>query len=213
MCLLLRHKRVNLSFKASLRKNVENCVQFLQKYTERIWYPTLIGFLAFVDTFIIIIPTDGLLISSAMLKPKSWFNLALCISVGSTVGGMIFFHLIQKHGLPWILEIYPGINSGPIWAWSETFFLKYGLLLVFIVAATPIIQQPAIIFASLAHTPFLPMMFVVFLGRFLKNIIMAYISSHSPRLISKMWGVQDELDEVGIHIGSPIHRNLNKDST
>ena len=195
-----------MSFKAKLRKRIETSVQFLQIYTDRIWYPPLIGFLALIDSFIVIIPTDGLLISSAMLKPKKWVYLSFSISIGSTIGAMLFFHLIQTHGLPWILEIYPGVNQGSFWLWSETFFLKYGLLLVFVVAATPVMQQPAIILASVAQTPFFPMMLAIFAGRLLKNLIMSYISSHSPRLISKMWGVQDELDEIGIHVGTPIHK-------
>lgn len=195
-----------MTLKMKIRKNIEASVQFLQRFTDRIWYPPLIGFLALIDSFIIIVPTDGLLISSAMLKPKSWIYLSFCISVGSTIGAMILFHLIQTHGLPWILEIYPGINQGRMWLWSESFFLKYGLLLVFFVAATPLMQQPTIILASLAHTPFMPMLLVLFFGRLLKNLIMSYISSHSPRLISKMWGVQGELDEVGIHVGSTIHK-------
>ncbi len=195
-----------MTFKAKLRKRIETSVQYLQVYTDRIWYPPLLGFLALIDSFVIIIPTDGLLISSAMLKPKSWANLSFCISIGSTMGAMLLFHLLQTHGLPWVLEIYPGVNQGSFWLWSETFFLRYGLMLVFFVAATPVIQQPAIILASAAHTPFLPTMFAIFAGRLLKNLIMSYISSHSPRLISKMWGVQNELDEIGIHVGTPIKK-------
>lgn len=185
---------------------METTIQFLQRFTDRIWYPPLVGFLALIDTFIIIVPTDGILISSAMLKPKSWLYLSFCISIGSTIGAMIFFYLIQQHGLPWILEFYPGINQGRFWMWSEAFFLKYGLVLVFFVAATPVIQQPAVILASLAHTPFFDMLLVMFAGRLLKNLILTYISSHSPKLISKLWGVQSELDDIGIHVGSPIHK-------
>lgn len=196
-----------MSFKKKFRKKIERSVQFLQKFTDRLWYPPLIGFLALIDSFIIIVPTDGLLISSAMLKPRKWFYLAFCISLGSTIGAMIFFHLLEQHGLPWVLEYYPGINQGTMWLWSEAFFAKYGLLLVFLVAASPVMQQPALILASAAHSPFIPMLVAVFTGRILKNLIMSYISSHSPKLISKMWGVQGELDEIGIHVGTPIHKH------
>jgi membrane protein YqaA with SNARE-associated domain len=80
------------------------------------------------------------------------------------------------------------------------FFEKYGLLLVFVVAATPFVQQPAIILASLADTPLFELVAVIFLGRLIKFLIMAYIGSHAPRLLTKMWGVKGELKDVGIKL-------------
>lgn len=195
-----------MTIKKKIHKNIEAAVQNLQRFTDRFWYPPLIGFLALIDNFIIIIPTDGILISSAMLKPKSWLYLSICISIGSTLGALMFFYIVETHGLPFILDIYPSLNQGAMWQWSESFFQQYGLLLVFFVAATPLMQQPAIILASLAHTPFLHVLAVVFAGRTIKYLVMSYISSHSPRLLSKLWGVKGELDEIGIHLDSKIHK-------
>lgn len=195
-----------MSLKQLVHKKIEAAIHVSQRFTDRIWYPPLIGLLAFLDAFVIIIPTDGLLISSVLLKPKRWINLALCVSIGSTFGALILFYLVKSHGLPVILNFFPGIDNGEMWIWTETFFQKYGLLLVFFVAATPLFQHPAIILAALAHTNFFLMLFVTLAGRILKYMIMAYISSHSPRLITKMWGVKEELDEVGIHMDSTIHK-------
>lgn len=195
-----------MTFKQKIRKNIEASVEYLQRFTDRFWYPQIIGFLALLDAFILVIPVDGILISSVLLKPKRWIYLSTCVTIGSTIGALMFFYFVEKHGLPFILDIYPNINQGQIWNWSEVFFQKYGLLLVFFVAATPLFQHPTIILASLAHAPFPHMLAVVFSGRVIKYFIMAYLSSHSPRLLSKLWGVQAELDEVGIHIGSKIHK-------
>ncbi len=76
------------------------------------------------------------------------------------------------------------------------FFDKHGLFLVFVVAITPLMQQPAVIFASLANTPLFKLSLIIFVGRFIKFLIMSYIGSHSPRLIKKMWGVQRELKKM-----------------
>lgn len=192
--------------KQKVRRNIEAFVQYLQKFTDRFWYPQIVGLLALLDAFILIVPTDGLLISSVLLKPKKWIYLSICVTIGSTIGALMLFYIVEKHGLPLILDFYPGINKGSIWNWSEIFFQKYGLLLVFFIAATPLLQHPTIILASLAHAPFFPMFVAVLAGRIIKYFIMAYLSSHSPRLLSKLWGVQAELDEVGIHIGSKIHK-------
>ncbi len=170
----------------------------LQAFVDRVWYPPLVGLLAALDNFVIVIPNDGILISSSMLTPKRWFTLALCIAVGSTIGALGLAALIEFQGLPWILEFFPGADQTSTWTMTEEFFEKYGLIVVFIVAATPLMQQPAVILAGLADTPLLVLGSVIFSGRFIKFLIMAYIGSHAPRLLNRMWGLKGELDDVGI---------------
>lgn len=175
-------------------------IQALQGFADRTWYPLLIGFLAALDNIVIIIPNDGILISSSMLTPKRWFVLALSVAVGSSFGAFVLAALVELQGLPLILDMYPGVNETQAWQWSLEFFEKFGLLLVFVVAATPFVQQPAIILASLADTPLVQLVAVIFFGRLIKFLIMAYIGSHAPRLLTKMWGVKGEMKDVGIKL-------------
>ena len=173
-------------------------IKILQKYADRIWYPPLIGMLAAIDNFVIIIPNDGILISSSMLTPRRWFSLALGVAIGSTLGAIILAAFVETQGLEWILEMYPGINETKSWIWTEDFFEKYGMLLVFIVAITPLMQQPVIILASLAETPLFLLAAIIFLGRFIKFLVMAYVGSHAPRFLNKMWGFKGELKDAGV---------------
>ena len=177
-------------------------------FIARPWYAPLIALLSFLDNFLIIIPNDGILISSSMIKPKRWLLFAAAISVGSTLGAIALSMLVQFHGLPWILHVFPTLDQSATWTMTESFFEKYGLIVVFAVAISPLFQQPAIILASMAHTPTLTLMAVVFSGRFIKFLLMAYIASHAPKLLAKMWGVKGELEEVGIHVDrSPKNEN------
>lgn len=179
---------------------IRKYIKILQKYADRIWYPPLIGMLAALDNIVIIIPNDGILISSSMLTPRRWFTLALSVAVGSTFGAIILATFVETQGLEWILEMYPRINETKSWIWTENFFERYGLLLVFIVAITPLMQQPAIILASLAETPLFLLATIIFPGRFIKFLVMAYVGSHAPRFLNKMWVLKGELNEVGINI-------------
>ncbi len=183
-----------------LHEKIQVHVKFLQRYADRFWYPPLIGFLAALDNLVIIIPNDGILISSSMLIPKRWFIFALSVAIGSTLGAMVLAALVETQGLPWILDWYPGVSENKTWVLSKEFFEKYGLLLVFVVATTPLMQQPAVILASLASTPPLELAAVIFVGRFLKFLLMAYIGSHAPRLLKKMWGLKGELQDVGVKL-------------
>ncbi len=181
-------------------KRVRKYINWLQRFADRLWYAPFIGLLAAADNFIVIVPTDGILVSSSMLTPRRWFWLALSISAGSTLGALGLAGLVEYHGLPWILEFYPGIADSKTWILCDQFFEQYGLLLVFVVAITPLMQQPAIILAGLAYTPLWTLAVVVFSGRFIKYLIMAYLGSHAPRLLKNMWGMKSEMEEAGVKI-------------
>ena len=172
----------------------------LEQYADRIWYPPLLAFLAALDNLIIIIPNDGLLIASSMLVPRRWAIFALSVSIGSTIGALTLSSIVEYQGLPWILDFYPDINQTAMWMKTEDFFGRYGLLVVFAISATPLSQQPILILAALANTPFAKLVPILFAGRFLKFMLMAYLGSHSPRLLKKMWGVKSELKDAGIKV-------------
>ena len=172
----------------------------LEQYADRFWYPPLLALLAALDTLIIVIPNDGLLIARSMLIPKRWAIFAISVSIGSTIGAIILSAIVEFQGLPWILDFYPGVDQTALWLQTAEFFGKYGLLVVFAISATPLSQQPIIILAALANTPFAQLAAALFAGRFLKFMVMAYLGSHSPRLLKKLWGIKDELKDAGIKV-------------
>jgi membrane protein YqaA with SNARE-associated domain len=178
-----------------LKRHIRKKIRQLQLFADRIWYPPLLGFLAALDNLILVIPNDGLLISSSMLTPRRWLSLAISVTIGSTLGALALITVVKSQGLPWILEFYPGVDQSHIWLWSLDFFQRYGMFLVFFVALTPIAQQPAVMLASLAQSPTQELCFVIFSGRLIKFIFLAYLASHTPKLISKLWGVQRELKD------------------
>jgi len=189
-----------MSKKEKLKIFMSKQVKVLQKYVNRLWYAPFLGLVAALDNIFLIIPNDGILISSSILAPKRWFWLALWVSIGSALGALALAALVEINGLPWIIELFPGINESSYWKHTHDFFDKYGLLVVFIVAVTPLVQQPVVILASLAEAPLDNLVLVIFIGRFIKFLIMAYAASHAPKLLSKMWGVQGELEDLGIKV-------------
>lgn len=181
-----------------LHAEIRKHVKVLQHYVDKIWYAPLIGLLAALDNLILIVPNDGILISSSMLRPKRWFVLALFVAVGSTLGAIALAALVEFYGLPWVLETFPGIDETKTWVYSHDFFQKYGLIFVFAMGITPLIQQPAVILASLAETPLWKLTVAVFVGRFAKFLFMAYLGSHAPRMLERIWGLKGELQDAGV---------------
>ncbi len=184
--------------KNKIEQSIRIQVYRLQRYADRSWYPPLIGFLAFLDNIVIIIPNDGILISSAMLKPKKWFIYSLFIAIGSTLGALMLASIVEFQGLPFIINHYPDLTQTKSWIWSQEFFIKYGLIFLFAVSISPFMQQPAVILASLANTSLYQLALIIFVGRFLKFLAMSYIASHSPKYLKKLWGLRDEIKDLNI---------------
>lgn len=189
-----------MSIRKKLHSAIQTYVQKLEQHADRSWYPPLIGLLAALDNLIIIIPNDGILVASSMLLPKRWALFALNITIGSTIGALALFYLVEHQGLPWVLNFFPGLEQSQMWIITDQFFDKYGLIVVFVVAISPLMQQPVIILAALAHIPPLELTVAIFIGRFIKFNILAYLGSHSPRLLKKFWGMKDELADAGVKL-------------
>src|SRR3989344_3242605 len=123
---------------------------FLQKYADRWWYAPAMGALAAADLFLIVIPTDGLLISAVMLAPRRWIYTAVAVTLGSSLGTILLGLLIQQHGLPFLLHIVPGIEQSSVWTWTNNLMDEWGTWAVFIIAVSPLMQHPAVALAALA---------------------------------------------------------------
>ncbi len=181
------------SLKSKISDYIKNKVKILQKFAGRKWYPAFISFLACLDNFIIVLPTDGILISSSILNPKKWFNLALFVAAGSTIGAIMLALFVDTYGIHFIREHYSSLETSKSWIMTNQFFQDYGMFVVFIVAVTPLMQQPAVILASLANVSLVQLAVVIFVGRFIKFLVMSYIGSHAPNLLKKICGVQSEI--------------------
>lgn len=183
-----------------IHERITYYVGILQRFADRLWYPPLIGTLAALDNFIVVVPTDGILISSSMLTPRRWFWLGMIVSLGSAIGALVLAAFVEWHGVPWIQAMYPGVTETTAWSWTDRFFNEYGLYVVFLVAVSPLMQQPAVILASLAGTPLVELAGVIFTGRTIKYLLMAYLGSHAPKVLAKFWGLRGELEDAGVKL-------------
>lgn len=181
-----------------LKHLITHAVKLLQYYINRAWYLPMLSLLAFLDNFLIVVPTDGILISSSMLRPQKWFWFALFTAVGSAIGALGLAWLIEGNGIAIVEKMFPNIQASSAWIRTQHFFDEYGLWLLFAVAITPFTQQPAIILAVIAGVPIFQIFLIELLGRWIKFTLMAYLGSHAPNLIKKFWGMSGELKEVGI---------------
>ncbi len=170
----------------------------IQKFIDQWWYNYFLGILAGIDHLVLVIPTDGLVVSSAMINPKKWKHLAVCVAIGSTMGAVLLAEISKVYGLPFLNEHFSSMVSSPYWAKTQLYFEAYGLWFVFLLALSPLAQQPGVILAGLAGVSIMELALVVFLGRILKYSFISYVSVFAPNLIYRLWGIQGEIKQVGV---------------
>ncbi|NJL23960.1 MAG: hypothetical protein HC902_01405 [Calothrix sp. SM1_5_4] len=181
-----------------IQVKIREFVAYLERFVDRIWYSPLLLLLCALDNFVVVIPTDGIVISSTMLKPRRWLFFGLSTAVGSTLGALLLALLVRDQGMSLIQDYYSGLTATEVWAWTQRFFSDYGLFLVFAVAASPVAQQPAVTLSALAETPMLKLFLVILAGRVLKYLIIGYLASHAPKVLVRFWGLRGDMEDAGV---------------
>ncbi|MEO5666566.1 MAG: hypothetical protein ABIR96_00765, partial [Bdellovibrionota bacterium] len=169
-------------------KNAVARIRRLERYADRPWYPFVLAGLTFIDFFIVIIPSDGIVFAAAAARPKKWAVVAFSMTLGSLMGGLVLAALGKHFGEPFIDWLAPGLLNSKSWHTSELWFEKWGFWAVFTVAASPLAQQPSILLAALADMSLFWIGLALGTGRSVKFFGYAWVASHAPRLLSKIPG-------------------------
>lgn len=183
-----------------MMKRMIKAIQHLQVYGQRWWYPPLLGLLAAIDHYVLFIPVDGLLASSALLNPRRWVVLTIYFTIGSTIGVLGFVWILHIIGIEKLMALFPVVFDSPAWQMAQDFFHTYGSWVVLLSGASPFPQQPAVITTALAEVPFWTIAGMLVVGRLLKFTLIAYLSSFAPKKLSQIWGIQGELKEMEVPV-------------
>lgn len=190
------------------KRRIKRWIKFLQAHANAWWYAPAIALLAALDAFVVVIPTDGLLVAASMLAPRRWIYTTLIVTLGSSLGALALAAVLEKHGLPFLLHLSPGLEQTSAWVWSDQIMDRWGNVTLFLIALSPIMQQPAVALAALAGMPLWDIFLLVFAGRLIKYAFISWISTHAPGMLGKLWGMKDEIEEVGVREIKDAPKNL-----
>lgn len=165
----------------------------LEKFAHRWWYTPVVAFLAASDLFIVIIPTDALLISNVAVRPKKWISIAIVVSLGSALGSMALGWAIQRYGMGFLTAM--GVTlEGPTWARAAEWVREYQGPALAAFGFGPFPLQPGVVLSALANVSPLKIFLWVGLGRIVKYLFFAWAATHAPTLLSKIWGIRKEVE-------------------
>jgi len=179
-----------------MTKTVKRWVTRIQKFVDRPWYVVLVAFLAAADLFVAFIPTEALLISAVLAKPKRWLSTSLIVTSGSAIGALVLGALLQ-----WDSEIIrqdwlPILFQTTQWQDTAQFVQENGSEALAIIALSPVPQQPGVIIAGLADMPLFQIFIAVWIGRVIKYAAFAWLAASAPKMLYRVWGLKKQLKEL-----------------
>jgi membrane protein YqaA with SNARE-associated domain len=164
----------------------------LEKYTAKIhqfmhrsWYPLLTGALAFLDLFVGVIPTDGLVVTAAMAHPKRWLYIGIVVTIGSSLGALIISGVVV-YDVELIHQWFPQIFFSETWKSVEHWVNQFGLWAIFFCPWLFLPIQLFLIIAGLAKLGLSKIMLAYVAGRFVKTTLIAFLAGKFPHVLDRI---------------------------
>ena len=136
---------------------------------------------AMLESIIIPIPVDPLLVATVLARPARWVRLTAGCTIASVIGGGLGWALggVLGVGIEEILAMMPAAIAAPEkFAAVQDGFVEFGMLLVFIGAFTPLPYKVIAVSAGIAGFALIPFLLTSLIGRGLRFAIIAGIARH-----------------------------------
>ena len=136
---------------------------------------------AVLESVIIPIPVDPLLVATVLARPARWVRLTAGCTIASVIGGGIGWALggVLGVGIVGILGMLPAAIAAPEkFTAVQAGFVEFGMLLVFIGAFTPLPYKVIAVSAGIAGFALIPFLLASLVGRGLRFAIIAGIARH-----------------------------------
>ena len=141
----------------------------------------LMWLFAVLESIIIPIPVDPLLVATVLARPSAWIRLTAGCTVASVIGGGLGWALgaVLGVGIEQILAVLPSAIAAPgKFAAVQDGFVTFGIVLVFIGAFTPLPYKVIAVSAGIAGFALIPFLATSLVGRGLRFAIIAGIARH-----------------------------------
>jgi membrane protein YqaA with SNARE-associated domain len=134
-----------------------------------------------LESIIIPLPVDPLLVAVVLAKPTKWWRTALACTVASVLGGAGGWALGAFLGthIDAFIDSLPIVLAAPsAFATVEVGFSEFGLILVFLGAFSPLPYKVIAVSAGMSGFGLLPFLLMSFVGRGLRFMIVSGIARH-----------------------------------
>jgi len=143
---------------------------------------------AALESIIIPIPADPLLVATVLARPSRWRQLAVGCTIASVIGGVGGWALgafFSPYLHEWFALLPTRLAAPSVFAAVEVGFAEFGIFLVFLGAFSPLPYKVIAVSAGLGEFGLLPFALTSIIGRGLRFFIVAGIAKNnrSPKVI------------------------------
>jgi membrane protein YqaA with SNARE-associated domain len=178
----------------SLRAKIAATLQqWIQAALERGWLLPICALLSGLGTFTAAFPVTAIVLPAALLVPERWRWIAFSCALGSAIGATALVEFTHSIGLAQLNHWFPHLLAHQNWQGVQAWIDDYGSFSLFLIAATPLPQTPALILFGIAgHNGFV--VFTAMLaGKILKYGLTAWLASRFPeRFLQRLGLVSSE---------------------
>lgn len=138
------------------------------------------GVLSFLGTVTVAYPVTGVVIPAALLRPFQWQLITLVCALGSGLGATLLAEAAHLWGLAQLEAWFLLTPDASGWQEALDWVGHYGIFSLFLVAASPLPQTPALLLLGVAGHSIPGMFAALFLGKVIKYGAVAWFSSRFP---------------------------------
>ncbi len=147
--------------------------------------PLVVGAVAFVLTLAMSVPFASVLVLVVFLQPQRWRAIAICSALGASLGGLALYLVFHHLGWNQLLAWYPDLAASNSWRDATTWVSTYGGWALFLIAASPLPQTPAIAFAAIARLPVAEVFAALLVGKLLKYSVYGWLVARFPERFAR----------------------------
>ena len=143
-------------------------------------YPAVVAAVAFGLTVSMSMPFAPVLIFAVLLNRARWRSIAIHCSLGSAAGALVLYLVFHHLGWAAVTAYYPDLTRSTAWIQATTWLSAYGTPALFFIAASPLPQSPALIFAAIYRLPVIDVFLALLVGKLIKYGAYAWLVSKFP---------------------------------
>ena len=167
-----------------LAKNFKEMTDWIKRFAHHRYAALILFFYSVVQSLVIPIPVDVMLVPMALGYPKRAFFFATIGSIGSTIGGLIgygigylAFHTVAEPILNWLCQYLPSSCPEIILPGLQNLFKEYGIWVVALSSFAPLIPYRfTILAAGLGHMAIVPFLVVSFVVHWIRYGLVSWLS-------------------------------------
>lgn len=144
--------------------------------------------LAIAGTVSATYPITAVVVPAVLIQPKLRWRIVAATALGSTIGAMLLMAIFHHMGWAQVYDRFPELTTHPTWGRIMTWTSGYGALGLFLIAALPLPQTPALIFFAIVRHDYLSVFVAILGGKALKYGLFAWGAERFPARFNTRMG-------------------------